>query len=125
MSKQQHFWPVDKNFYNMSTSYGVLHVMLASYQVSQNATCTTKVSTVTLLTTPSIQMTPILLLMSFIQNSPLLMTLTPWQSCWIVWNKIEDPFIEGPQVNGNVLDNHHDGIGMKQMEKWEQMDDIN
>ncbi len=42
MSKQQHFWPVAKFFYNMSTTCCVLHLVLASYLVLQNATCTTK-----------------------------------------------------------------------------------
>ncbi len=43
MPKQQHFWPVAKIFYKMSTTCCVSHVVLASYLVLQNATCTTKV----------------------------------------------------------------------------------
>ncbi len=44
MSKQQHFWPVPKNFYDMSTTCFVSRVVLASFLVSQNATCTTKMA---------------------------------------------------------------------------------
>ncbi len=42
VSKQQHFWPVAKKFYNMSTTCHMFCVMLASYLLSRNARCTTE-----------------------------------------------------------------------------------
>ncbi len=42
MSKWQHFWPVAKNFYDMSTTCCVSHVVSARFLVSRNASCTIK-----------------------------------------------------------------------------------
>ncbi len=44
MSKQQHFGPVAKKIYDMSTTCRMSRVVSASFLVSRNATCTTKVT---------------------------------------------------------------------------------